>query len=71
MPSTEFGVREFLNLLLAFLSFYQRHQVNIDEHLNGPTKDALHVLVSWVPQISSMVLPGPNPTTPPEGTGGL
>lgn len=36
MSQENFGVREFVNLALAFIGFYLRHKDNIDDAV-GPT----------------------------------
>lgn len=71
MANLEFGVRQFLNLVVILLAFYQRHKSNIDEHLNDTTRGAMNNLLVALPLLEAMRIIGPNPTTPDEGTGSL
>lgn len=62
--SDEFGKREFLNLIIALLEFYLRHKDNIDIMLDAASEGAMATLVGKKNLLESLVLPGPNPTTP-------
>jgi predicted Na+-dependent transporter len=62
MPSTSFGVRQFVNILLYLLRFYMRHQVNIDARMSTMPneRDALHILVAAYTAIEELNKPGPS-----------
>lgn len=71
MANPEFGIREFLNLILELLSFYQRHKAVIDAHLNDTNRGDMNNLLAAIPLLQEMVVAGPNPTTVVEGEGEL
>ena len=59
-PTTsEFGVNEFINLLLAVLKQYAKHQVNINEAIPDEAKDAIAVLIDLLPTLAELNPPGP------------
>lgn len=71
MANPDFGVREFINLLLALLAFYLRHKPNIDANLQEGTVATLENLVALMPAFQAMNIPGPNPVVPTQEGGDL
>lgn len=54
-----FGVREFVNLLVALLRFYLRHKPAIDAALGGDLAAAMTELANASESIESINEPGP------------
>lgn len=71
MANPDFGVREFINLLVIALEFYLRHKANIDENLEPQTKSNLESLAGVLNSLRAMNIPGPNPVVPDQSSGGL
>lgn len=68
MPNIDFGVREWVNLMVTMLELYLRHKENIDALLNDPTKSAMDVLAASLNLIAAMNVEGPDPNVPAEGS---
>lgn len=58
--SSAYGVREFVNLVLALVAFYLRHKTNIDAALGSSTiTTALGVIADAALTIGAINEPGP------------
>lgn len=59
MSQANFGVREFVNLCLALLSFYNRHRDNIDDAVGPTVATALHAVADAEDAIRALNAFGP------------
>lgn len=59
MAGTEFGVREFVNLALAFIAFYNRHRDNISDAVGPTVTAALDAIASAEDAIRVLNVFGP------------
>jgi hypothetical protein len=59
MAQATFGVREFVNLFLFFIAFYNRHRDNIRDAAGDTVGDALDTLASAEDAIRALNAFGP------------
>jgi len=61
MANADFGVRQFINLLVVALRYYNRHKARIDPNLAPSVLDALELLGPLVEIIAAHNVPGRDP----------
>jgi len=59
MASENYGVREFVNLIVFLISFYLRHKDNIDDAVGPTVASALSTVANAVDEIKELNAFGP------------
>jgi len=59
MASSEFGVRQFVNLVLLLIEFYLRHKDAIDDNLPAAVAIGMTDMAGLVDEIRAVNAPGP------------
>lgn len=61
MPTNPgFGVEEFINLLMAVLRFYIRHEVEIKKFISPTHAESMDIMVRDMASLQNVNPPGPN-----------